>query len=132
MTYAVLTDVSTRLGRTISDTAEVSQVNAWIADVERLILRRVPDLAASITAGDVTTADVVMVECQAVLRKIKNPDGKKDERVDDYSYGLNPEAAKGELFLTDEEWASISPASPEGAFTIAPSGLRDVDGEWTL
>jgi hypothetical protein len=131
MTYAVLTDVSTRLGRTISDAAEVAQVNLWIADAERIILRRIPTLAALITAGSVTTADVVRVEAQVVQRKIKNPDGYKDERVDDYSHGLNPEAAKGELFLTDEEWADLMPEAPASAFTIRPAGMRDYTGEWT-
>ncbi|MCK9597807.1 MAG: phage Gp19/Gp15/Gp42 family protein [Sphaerochaeta sp.] len=132
MTYTVLTDVSTRLGRTISDAAEIAQVNAWISDIEGVIIERIPDLVALVTAGEIAAATVVRVECQAVLRKIKNPDGKKDERGDDYSYGLNPEYAKGELFLTDEEWASLATSTSETAFTIAPSGLRDADGDWTL
>jgi hypothetical protein len=124
--------VSTRLGRTISDAAEIAQVNAWISDIEGVIIERIPDLVALVTAGEIAAATVVRVECQAVLRKIKNPDGKKDERGDDYSYGLNPEYAKGELFLTDEEWASLATSTSETAFTIAPSGLRDADGDWTL
>lgn len=132
MAYATVTDVSTRLGRAISDPLEISQVNAWIADIEDKIVSAIPTLDDAILAGAVTTTTVKRVVCQSVIRKIKNPDGKKDERVDDYSYGLNPEAARGELFLTDEEWADITPTTSRGAFTaIDPIRQAQPEGTWT-
>lgn len=119
--YANITDVSTRLGRTISDAAEVAQVNAWISDVESMIHTRIPGFADLVGADAVPLSEAKRVVCNAVLRKIKNPDGKKDESLPgEYSFGLNPEAARGELFLTDEEWADITPMSSTGAFTIRP------------
>ncbi|MFB9956995.1 Gp19/Gp15/Gp42 family protein [Cellulomonas denverensis] len=81
-------------------------MNAWLSDIEALILSRIPDLAAQIADGHPTEAVVKMVEANAVIRKIKNPDGKQNERIDDYSFGLNTDAARGDLFLTDEEWAA--------------------------
>lgn len=122
MTFANITDVGNRLGRPITDAAEVAQVNAWLGDVEDIILRRIPDLAAQITAGTVAQATVVRVECQAVIRKIQNPDGKVAENVDDYGYRYNENVRRGELFLTDEEWADLTPESPSAAFTVAPYG----------
>ncbi|GIG27182.1 Gp19/Gp15/Gp42 family protein [Cellulomonas denverensis] len=130
MTYAVLTDVATRLGRPITDTNEVAQVNAWLSDIEALILSRIPDLAAQIADGHPTEAVVKMVEANAVIRKIKNPDGKQNERIDDYSFGLNTDAARGDLFLTDEEWALLEPGSGEGAFTIRPYAADPRRGQW--
>ncbi len=130
MTYAVLTDVATRLGRPITNPDEVAQVNAWLADIEALVLGRIPDLADRVSAGNPTEAVVKMVEANAVIRKIKNPDGKQNERIDDYSYGLNTDAARGDLFLSDEEWALLLPGSGEGAFTIRPYGADPRLGQW--
>jgi hypothetical protein len=131
MTYANLTDVSTRLGRAISDAAEIAQVNAWLGDAQRKIERRITDLAALVTAETILEADVVQVTADAVIRKIRNPDGKVAEGADDYNYRLNADAAKGEIFITDDEWELLLPDSPEGAFTIRPRGMRNAYGEWS-
>ena len=64
---------------------------------------------------------LVDVETEAVIRKVKNPDGKVSEGIDDYNYRLNENARKGDLFLTDEEWALISPDLPAtlgGAYSV--------------
>ncbi|WP_062077691.1 Gp19/Gp15/Gp42 family protein [Demequina globuliformis] len=132
MTYAVLTDVSTRLGRAISDADEVAQVEAWLSDVEAIIRARVPDLDDRVTDGNPAEAVVVMVEANAVVRKVKNPDGKQNERIDDYSYGLNSDYARGDLFLTDDEWELLLPSSgSQDAFSIHPRGMRDLSGKWS-
>ena len=130
MAYATITDVSTRLGRPIVDPSEVAQVEAWIGDVESLILARLPGLPDAVTAGLPTAATVAMVEANAVIRKIKNPDGKVAEGIDDYNYRLNENARKGELFLTDDEWALLAPGSPSGAWTISPYGSTRRRGSW--
>lgn len=120
MAYATLTDVSTRLGRSITTDAELAQVNAWLADVETLILSRIPTLAALIAAGAPSQGIVVMVEANAVIRKIRNPEGKVSEDIDDYRYRLNADAARGDLFLTDPEWALLSPGNGSGAYSVTP------------
>lgn len=126
MTYANITDVGTRLGRPISDAAEVAQVNAWLADIEAIIRSRVPNLDDAVSAGNPAETTVVMVESNAVIRKIKNPDGKVSEGIDDYNYRLNENSRKGELFLTDEEWALLTPNAPGGAFSTRPGFEPDV------
>lgn len=130
MTYANVTDVGTRLGRPITTADEIAQVNAWLADVEALILSRIPTLAADVTAGAPSEAVVVMVEANAVVRKVRNPEGKVSEDIDDYRYRLSENAARGELFLTDEEWALLEPGSGGGAFTIVPGGVTAREGWW--
>jgi hypothetical protein len=130
MTYANLSDVSTRLGRPITDANEIAQVNAWLGDVEALILARIPDLADRVADGTPSTAVVAMVEANAVIRKLKNPDGKVSEGIDDYNYRLNENSRKGELFLTDEEWALLLPGAGEGAWTIRPGGPWRAQGSW--
>lgn len=126
MTYATISDVSTRLGRPITDLSEVAQVGAWLADVEALIVARIPNLADLIVEGRPSLGNVVSAESNSVIRKIRNPDGKQNERIDDYSYGLNEDARRGELFLTDEEWDLLLPASKSGAFSTRPGFDPDI------
>ncbi len=131
MTYASVTDVSKRLGRPITVSTEVDQVEAWLEDIESLILARIPNLATHITEGWPTTETVAMIEANAVIRKVKNPDGYTSETIDDYTYRFNDSARKGDLFLTAEEWALLLPSrSTGGAWTITPYGSRRGRGEW--
>ena len=120
MAHATLQDVTDSLGRPIVG-AESTQVNGWLDKIERIIARRLGDLDALI-ANDRLSAELLAdVETEAVIRKIKNPDGKVAEGIDDYNYRLNENARKGDLFLTEEEWALISPDLPAtlgGAYSV--------------
>ena len=120
MAYANLTDVADRLGRPISDPLEVKQVNAWIGDVEAIIRVRIPDLDERVAGGVPSPEVVAMVVTNAVVRKTLNPTGKQNERIDDYSYGLTEAAARGDLFLTADEWELLRPLSGTGAFSVRP------------
>src|SRR5690606_39452202 len=75
VTYANLSDVSTRLGRPITDANEIAQVNACLADVEALILARIPDLADRVAAATPSTAGVARAEANAAIRRLRNPAG---------------------------------------------------------
>lgn len=130
MAYATVSDVEARLGRPISDPLEVVQVEAWLDDIEALIMARIPDLADRIGDGTPTVSMVVTIEANAVIRKIQNPNGVVSEGNDVYNYRLNENARKGELFLTDQEWALLLPGGGDGAFTITPGGYRARDGQW--
>src|SRR5690554_840820 len=99
MSYANVTDVSTRLGRPITDADEIAQVNAWLSDVSALIEARIPNIAARVADGQPSAAVVAMVEANAVIRKVLNPEGKVSEDIDDYRYRLNENARRGEVFL---------------------------------
>lgn len=119
MAYSNITEVGVRLGRPITDADEIKQVNAWITDVESIIRTRITDLNERVNEGKIHLNDLTRVICNAVIRKIKNPDGKQNERVDDYSYGLTEHAARGELFLTEDEWESLLGVAADGdAFMI--------------
>lgn len=131
MELASLDDVEIRLGRRIGADGEVDQVRAWLVDVQAMIQSRIPDIEDRVVSGLVSPAVVSAVIANAVIRKVKNPDGKQNERIDDYSYGLTAEAARGELFLTDDEWALLLPNTVTGAFSIRPHGLgRTCRGTW--
>lgn len=125
MSYATVADVGTRLGRPISDEQEQAQVQAWLDDAEAVILSRIPTLADLVAAGAPTVAALVMVETNAVIRKIRNPEGYTSETIDDYTYRYNEQVRRGDIFLTADEWALLLPGSAAGAFTVRPSYEAD-------
>ena len=128
MTYATVDDVATRLGRPISDAAEVSQVTAWLGDVEAIIRARIPDLTTRVSNGTIATETVVMVESSAVVRKVLNPEGLRTKStsrtIDDgtvqSSSTIDSTQSDGMLRLLDDEWALLLPRTERDAFTIRP------------
>lgn len=119
LTYATVVDVGVALNRPISESGEVAQVQSWLDRVEARIKRRIPNLDT--LALDPDYLEILKgVEVEVVVRRVNNPTGKKNERVDDYSYGLTDAAASSDLWPTDGEWAELMPALPRGAFTVRP------------
>ena len=114
--YATVADVGTTLNREIrADSGEANQIRDWITKVQRRIQRRLGDLSAL----DASALRDVITE--VVARRVKNPDGKKNERIDDYSYGLTDDMAKAGLYITEAEWADLMAGiDPDAAFTINP------------
>lgn len=125
MTYATVSDVEVRYGRTLT-TVEAAQVDAWINDLEAEILERIPTLETLIVAGRPTIPTIIRVVSQAIIRKLDNPKGLKSRTVaiDDYSTTEQPwiEGSAGALDLTDDEWSKLLPGSSGDSFTITPYG----------
>lgn len=117
MAYANVSDVAAALGRPIDDNLEIQQVNTWITGAELLIQSKL---------GALHTLDsdaLQYVICECVARRIRNPDGKQNERIDDYSYGLTRDAAKAGLAITDEEWTMLAP-NQSGVGCVEPRMWR--------
>lgn len=118
MAYATAADVEAIAGRTL-DSAETALVERRLAQVERMILRRVPDLAGRIEAGEIDPDDVRDIEAEAVLRLVRNPEGYASESDGTYSYQFNRETASGRLEILPPEWETLGVRS-SGMFSIAP------------
>lgn len=111
MAYATVIDVATTLGRPITDQDEQNQITNWIAKTERIISARLGNLD---NLDRQILADVIS---EVVARRARNPDGKRNERIDDYSYTLDAAASAVELTLTADEWARLSQdGSTSGAY----------------
>lgn len=123
MTYAEAADVQAVLGRTLT-AEETALVERRLAQVERKILRRIPDLADQIAAEEIDQADVVDIEAEAVLRVIRNPEGLYSEQEGSYGYQLSREATDNSLRITAEEWERLG-IKPSRMFQISP-GRRGV------
>ena len=106
MTYAAVSDVSSRLGRELTPEDE-TMVSVRLEDVERLIRRRIPDLDDQVTNGDIDVEDLVQVEADALLRLVRNPDGYLSETDGSYSYMFSQSLASGQLTITPEEWQTL-------------------------
>lgn len=119
MTYATASDVAALMARELTS-EETALVGRRLAQVERMILRKIPDLAAQISAGTVDADDVADIEAEAVLRVIRNPDGLYSETDGSYTYQLSREAADNTLRILAEEWAVLG-IKPSRMFTIAPN-----------
>jgi hypothetical protein len=112
MTVATVDDVATSLGRPITDVAEVAQVEQWLGDAELLIAARL---------GDITLLDQAMlayVEREAVVLKMRNPEGYQSETVDDYTYRWGEN--RGRVSILDEWWNLLDPDAGGGAFSVRP------------
>ena len=117
MAYAVAADVEARLGRSL-DPSETTIVNTRLADVEILIRNRIRDLDTQISTGAIDVESVIMIEAEAVLRLIRNPEGYTAETDGNYSYQISVRVASGRLDILPEEWSLLGIKS--GAFSIAP------------
>lgn len=102
MPIATYEDVEARW-RPLSD-SEQAVATVRLADVERMIRRRIPTLDARIAADENFGLDVVRVMADAVIRVLLNPDGKRQESIDDYSWTRDRSISDGALRITAAEW----------------------------
>lgn len=118
MAYATYEDVEARLGRTL-DSSEQQIVTTRLNDIELMIRHRIPDLDTKVSTGAIDPQLIVMIECEAILRLIRNPDGFTSETDGNYSYQISAQVASGKLDILPAEWALLGVRN--GAFTIRPS-----------
>lgn len=109
MAYAGVDDVVERWGKREDDLEEeiVALIEVRLGDVERMIRRRIPDLADRTQASADFLADVIQVEADAVLRLARNPDGYQSETDGNYTYMLRSDLSSGKLEIPAEEWETL-------------------------
>jgi hypothetical protein len=108
---------------------EVTNGQTFLDDAWGMLKRRIPTIETLIADDVDLEAEVVRVLATAVLRVMKNPDGKRSESIDDYRWERDEALAAGVLYFTDDELADLLPGSGERgrAFVIDPLAGRD----WT-
>lgn len=100
-------------------TEENALVERRPVQVERMIIRRIPDLADQIAIGRIHVTDVADIEAEAVLGLVRNPEGYVSESDGTYSYQFNSETASGRLEILASEWKLLG-ISPTRMFSITP------------
>lgn len=125
MAHASIADVTVRWGR-VPSAEESAALAVRLEDVERIILRRIPDLEDLLLSGDILEEDLIQVESDAVLRLMRNPDGFVSETDGNYTYQLSQQTAAGRLELLPEEWELLGVVRTRLSF-LTPYGVGDGD-----
>lgn len=86
---------------------QVNNATALLGDAWVMLKRRIPDLDAKVDEDPDYSSDVVRVVCQMVLRVMRNPDGKRSESIDDYSFSRDSGVSGGLLYITDDELSDL-------------------------
>lgn len=122
MAYASSEDVATRWGKSTADLEPeiVALLEVRLDDVERMIKRRIRDLADQIDAGDIDVEDVKQVESDAVLRLARNPEGYLSETDGNYTYMLRADLSSGKLEVLAGEWETLGVAN-SSMFQFVPT-----------
>ncbi|MGN6245117.1 MAG: Gp19/Gp15/Gp42 family protein [Motilibacteraceae bacterium] len=117
-----------RRWRPLSDSEQIIAASL-LDDAWQILLSRVALLQSRLDPADTATTVkldpklVVAVETAMVLRVLRNPDGKRQESIDDYSWTRDNAVSAGLLYATDDELAMLAPAGAStNAFTITPTG----------
>lgn len=126
MSTGTVEDVVRRLGRPLTP-AQVQQAEYVLDQIESMIVERLGDITELVIDG-VRLSTIASIEVEAAWRVMVNPDAKQNEKIDNYSYGLDASVASGAMYITDEEWERLEPQSVQGgggAFSIRPSYRTD-------
>ena len=110
--------------------AETFLEDAWVMLKRRMTLEDV-DIEADIAADADLSADVVRVLATAVLRVMKNPDGKSREAIDDYSWSRDEALSAGLLYFTDDELDGLIPGAGEQGRVFMVDPLATWADQWT-
>lgn len=120
--------------RTLS-AQETTNGQTFLDDAWRMLKRAVlrinediEDLIVADTTGDLED-EVIRVLATAVLRVMKNPDGKAREAIDDYSWARDEAVSAGLLYISDAELDGLVPGTGTTgrAYSLDPFAGRDWD-----
>lgn len=116
---ATVADLEARWRPLSSDESSVAQ--ALLDDAWEILLARVPLLSNRLDDASLSEGLVIAVETAMVLRVLKNPDGKRSESIDDYTWVRDNAVSAGLLYLDGAELLQLSPDRSD-AYTISPFG----------
>lgn len=95
---------------------EETNGEVFLDDAWRMLRRKVEGIDDLIEDDPDFEGEVVRILCAAVLRVMKNPDGKRQESIDDYSWTRDQALSAGLLYFTADELGDLTPDGNSGAF----------------
>lgn len=90
------------------------QIERLIDKAEIIVLSEVPRLAERLADGSLSRTLLASEIEDMVIRVVRNPDAKKSESIDDYSWELDAALAGGRLYLGADALARLSPGARRG------------------
>lgn len=115
-------DVQDRLQRPLAG-VELTAALVFVSEVSAMARLAVPGLDAAVTANADFATVVAGRLAGAVLRVLRNPDGKIQESIDDYAYRRADAVADGSLYLSDADLAALR-ALPDSTASIGKVGSQ--------
>lgn len=111
--FATPTDVVTlwRPSNPVLSDPETTYVTVLLTQASALIRRGVSGIDDAIASGDVDADLVSMVAANAVLRVLRNPSGASQQSIGPESASFAGVKAAGQVVITAEELALLSPLS---------------------
>ncbi|QGJ90167.1 head-to-tail adaptor [Mycobacterium phage SheaKeira] len=106
MAYAKSSDV-VELWAKEPEPEVLALIERRLDQVERMIKRRIPDLAVKVAASATFEADLIDIESDVVLRLVRNPEGYLSETDGAYTYQLQTDLSQGRLVILDDEWTTL-------------------------
>ena len=85
------------------------KVQAKLDDAWAMLTTRDATIDIRLTAGTLDPNLVRLVLCSMVLRVLLNPEGKRQEAIDDYSWTRDAALSAGELYVSDAELLLLAP-----------------------
>ncbi len=116
---AAVADVQSRIPRDLT-VAETAWATVLLEDAEDLILGRIPDLLDRINAVPPTIrrSAVERAEVWAVVRVIRNPDGRSQESISgEYSFSRDAALASGALYIAVSDWGDLLRSATQRRFS---------------
>lgn len=117
-TYGTTENVATRLGRTFTP-KQSAQCEYVLQQIELMIEEKLGPIEILESKG-IRLSAVASVCVEAAWRVMLNPGAKDNEKIDDYSYGLDDSVTSGGWYLSEAEWDRITPAvnNTSGSFSV--------------
>lgn len=83
--------------------AERQVASSLLVDAWAVLVSHDPTIATRITAATLDPALLRTVLVAMVLRVMRNPEGKRQESIDDYSWTLDSAVSTGALYVSADE-----------------------------
>ena len=119
MAYATAQDVVTLWAKE-PEPEVMTLIERRLEQVERMIKRRITNVATRAAESATFLADLVDIEADAVLRLVRNPEGYMSETDGAYTYMLQSDLTSGKLEILDDEWQTLGVFRLSRMSTIAP------------
>lgn len=101
--------------------AEQGVAQAWLDRASALVRASVQNVDTRVAMDDNYRQLAAGVVVDMALRVLKNPEGKRQESIDDYSWTRDNSVAAGNLYLADDELSLLLGVRRRGgAFSIVP------------
>jgi hypothetical protein len=121
--WATALDVQARYEKDIPENL-ARVLDTKLDDAETIIIDRLGDIQAAITAERTTATNVKLVLCEMVIRWLRNPSAMTSETVGPFGYRRDGSISSGKLYLTAQDRRMLGLKAGAATIPLADDALR--------